>query len=69
MSKSTEQKAIDFINSKGGQLKKIRKNGGKHFFDMICKNDHAFTKEKHSFIYGNPQYCTYYPCNAGRKTE
>lgn len=68
MKESTEQKTIDLIISKGGSIQKINHTKGKTFFEIICKNGHFFSKEKNKLLYRN-QYCNYYPCNSGRKTE
>jgi len=69
MSISTQQRAIDSIEHNGCQIKKIQKQNGETYFHIICKNGHHLTKDKRSILYGNQQYCTYYPCNAGKKTE
>jgi hypothetical protein len=66
---STQQRAIDSIEHNGGQIKKIQKQNGETYFHMNCKNGHPLIKDKRSILYGNQQYCTYYPCNAGKKTE
>ncbi len=67
MSNSTEQQTIQLINSKGGEVKSIKKLKGLHFFRITCKNGHDFTKEKKHLLY-RLQYCPYYPCN-DKKTE
>jgi hypothetical protein len=65
---STEQETIKLIISKGGSVQQINHSKGRTYFDIICKNGHFFSKEKNKLLYRN-QYCTYYPCNFGRKTE
>ena len=46
MLKSTEQKAIEFVHSKGGVVEKIIKEKGKHYYHIICVLGHPFKKEK-----------------------
>ena len=68
MLKSTEQKAIEFVKSKGGVVEKIVKEKENHYYNIICELGHHFNKEKRKLLYSE-QYCTYYPCNKGKKTE
>ena len=68
MPKTTEQRTLDYIKFKCGKVKNIRNEGENQYFEIVCKNGHQITKEKRHLLY-RKQYCTYYPCNKGRKTE
>ena len=46
MLKLTEQKAREFVTSKGGVVDKILKENGGHYFYITCKLGHHFKKEK-----------------------
>jgi hypothetical protein len=68
MKVTTEERAIEFIKSKGGKVNKIIKEKDKQYFYITCKHGHHFRKEKRKLLYQN-QYCIYYPCNAGVSSE
>ena len=65
---TAEERAIELIKSKGGKVNKIIKEKDKQYFYITCKNGHHFRKEKRKLVYKN-EYCIYYPCNSGVKTE
>ena len=67
MLKLTEQKAREFVTSKGGVVDKILEENGKHFFYITCKLGHHFKKEKSKLAFTKKQYCNYYPC--GKKSK
>ena len=64
---SAEERAIEFIKSKGGKVNKIIKEKDKQYFYITCKNGHHFRKEKRKLVYKN-EYCMYHPCSS-KKTE
>ena len=67
MLKLTEQKAREFVTSKGGVVDKILKENGGHYFYITCKLGHHFKKEKSKLAFTKKQYCNYYPC--GKKSK
>ena len=69
MLKLTEQKAREFVTSKGGVVDKILEENGKHYFYITCKLGHHFKKEKSKLAFTKKQYCNYYPCSKGIKSE
>jgi len=69
MLKLTEQKAREFVISKGGGVDKILEENGKHYFYITCKLGHHFKKEKSKLAFTKKQYCNYYPCSKGIKSE
>lgn len=69
MKKSPEERALEFVKSKGGEIKKIIKQNDKNYYHIICKRGHPFKKERRKLLYDKKQYCNYYPCSKGRKSN
>ena len=69
MLKLTEQKAREFVTSKGGVVDIILEENGKHYFYITCELGHHFKKEKGKLAFKEKEYCNYYPCSKGIKSE
>lgn len=65
---STDTRVKEIVSEKGAVILNKHKKGYNFYFDIKCKNGHAFTIQQRHLLYSG-QFCCYYPCNAGVKSN